>query len=87
MTLVVISYAIICWFVNIYADAAEGISTSFLAEYRYAGDYPYMQQAIAVYFYLFRAIETKSNKEAKFNSEAMEQLVLVTATADYHLDL
>jgi hypothetical protein len=30
--LVVISYAVVTWFVNIDADAAEGISTSFLAE-------------------------------------------------------
>lgn len=41
-----------------------------------------MQQAIAVTFHLFRAIETKFNKEARFNLEAMELLVLVTEIAD-----
>lgn len=30
--LVIIVYAIVCWFINIDADAAEGISTSFLYE-------------------------------------------------------
>jgi len=29
--LVVIVYAVVCWFINIDADAAEGISTSFFA--------------------------------------------------------
>lgn len=32
VVLIVISYAVICWFVDISADAAEGISTSFLTE-------------------------------------------------------
>ena len=32
VVLIVISYAVICWFVDISANAAEGISTSFLTE-------------------------------------------------------
>lgn len=38
-------YACVCWFVNITADAAEGISTSFFAEHTLARDYQSMVQA------------------------------------------
>ena len=34
VVLIVISYAVVCWFVDISADAAEGILTSYLTEYR-----------------------------------------------------
>jgi len=37
--LVLIAYIVVCWFINIDADAAEGISTSFLAEYRLHNNY------------------------------------------------
>lgn len=43
--LVVAVYAVVCWFVNIDADAAEGISTSFFAEHTLAKDYQSMVQA------------------------------------------
>ena len=43
--LVIIVYAVICWFVDIDADAAEGISTSFFAEHTLATDYERMVQA------------------------------------------
>lgn len=45
ITLVVLSYAVICWFVNIDADAAEGIATSFLAEYNISSGYDAMTLA------------------------------------------
>ena len=39
VVLIVISYATICWFVDINADAAEGILTSYLVEYRLSNAY------------------------------------------------
>lgn len=52
VVLIVISYAVICWFVNISADAAEGISTSFLVETSING-YDDMRYAQPVTFILF----------------------------------
>jgi hypothetical protein len=72
VTLLIVAYAIICWFVNIYADAAEGLSTSFLTEYRYAGDYPYMQQVFPVQFILFSHTAIKFNKATPDPHPAME---------------
>eukprot|EP00178_Gracilaria_changii_P018098 TRINITY_DN51506_c0_g1_i1.p1 TRINITY_DN51506_c0_g1~~TRINITY_DN51506_c0_g1_i1.p1 ORF type:complete len:106 (+),score=4.84 TRINITY_DN51506_c0_g1_i1:262-579(+) len=45
VVLVLIVYIVICWFVKIDADAAEGISTSFFAEHYLAKDYEHMAQA------------------------------------------
>lgn len=45
VVLVVAVYATVCWFVNIDADSAEGISTSFFAEHTLAKDYQSMIQA------------------------------------------
>lgn len=45
VVLIVIIYSVVCWFVNIDADAAEGISTSFFAEFRNR-DYQDMRYAM-----------------------------------------
>ena len=59
MILVVISYAIITWFVNIDADAAEGICTSFLVEHSKAQRYQNMSFAHPVIVNLSSISETK----------------------------
>jgi len=43
--LIVTVYAVVCWFVDIDADAAEGVSTSFFAEHSISRDYRNMVQA------------------------------------------
>ena len=53
VVLIVISYAVICWFVDISADAAEGISTSFLAEHHTTQGYENMRYAEQVQSILF----------------------------------
>jgi hypothetical protein len=42
-------YAIITWFVQIHADAAEGLQTSFLAEHELENDYNFMQRILPTY--------------------------------------
>lgn len=54
VVLLVVIYAIVTWFVEIHADAAEGIQTSFLAEHYSSEGYPYMQKCIPVIISLFR---------------------------------
>ena len=45
VVLVLIVYCVICWFVKIDSDSAEGISTSFFAEQRLTRDFDHMIQA------------------------------------------
>ena len=45
VVVIVISYAVVCWFVDISASAAEGVSTSFLAEHWVVSSYEGMQYA------------------------------------------
>jgi hypothetical protein len=53
VVLVVISYAVVCWFVDISANAAEGVSTSFLTEYAVCHGYEGMEFAFEVVSDLF----------------------------------
>jgi hypothetical protein len=77
--------------VNIYADAAEGISTSFFTEYRYAGDYPYMQQALPVNLLLFSPIVMKSNRKAtepaSREMETVDTLIMHIISIKIHISL
>lgn len=59
--LIVISYAVVTWFVDIDADAAEGISTSFLAENYKAQSFENMQLANPYFKY---ELATRSNRDA-----------------------
>jgi len=75
--LIVISYAVITWFVNIDADAAEGISTSFLVENsRVEGNYENMSHALPVDIHLF------SISEMKFTLKVTEIVAFKTDTAE-----
>lgn len=63
VVLVIIVYAVICWFVNIDADAAEGIAISFFKEHSAVNDYQRMNYAQQVTSMLFRNLDTKSRPE------------------------
>jgi hypothetical protein len=62
--LIVIAYSVVTWFVDIDADAAEGISTSFLAENYQAQGFENMQNAIPVKYLLFSISRTNFYSEA-----------------------
>ena len=47
--LVVVIYAIVTWFIDIHADAAEGLQTSFLAEHELENDYNFMNRVLPSY--------------------------------------
>ena len=63
VVLVIIVYVVICWFVKITSDAAEGISTSFFAEHYLAKDYEHMAQAQYVLYTLCSPSDKKSPKD------------------------
>lgn len=52
--LIVVVYAVICWFVGVATDVAESISTSFFVEHFQSHDYEFMQRALPVTIPLFR---------------------------------
>ena len=62
VVLIVISYAVICWFVDISANAAEGISTSFLTENSING-YEDMRYAQPVLINLFSNTRPRSGRD------------------------
>jgi hypothetical protein len=59
--LIVVVYSVSCWFINIAADVAESIATSFFVEHFQSHDYEFMQKAIPVRFMLFSHSERKSS--------------------------
>jgi len=61
ITLIVVVYMVVTWFIGIFTDSAEGIETSFLAEHYASTDYQYMERAYPVYFNIFRVSEKKLN--------------------------
>ena len=42
-------YALVTWFIDIHADSAEGLQTSFLAEHELEDNYNYMQRILPSY--------------------------------------
>lgn len=62
VVLLVVAYLVVVWFVCIFADAAEGLLTSFLTEYNLAEDYKYMQFAYPSYR---NDVETRVNRDNK----------------------
>lgn len=50
IALAVVVYSILTWFINIHADASEGLQTSFLAERELEnGNFKYMQRLLPSY--------------------------------------
>ncbi|MCB0368408.1 MAG: hypothetical protein KDD45_02960 [Bdellovibrionales bacterium] len=74
VVLIVISYAVVCWFINISSDAAEGLSTSWITEYYLCSGFDGMRFIDDVSFTLFR--NTKLNFKLKM---AKEVIGMVTA--------
>ena len=64
--LVVFLYAIITWFVDIHADAAEGLQTSFLAEHELENDYAYMQKVLPNYKKDLSFIDGRTKMDGNF---------------------
>ena len=56
--LIVVIYMIITWFVDIHADAAEGLQTASLSEFNLERDHDYMNYLDHKYHY-----DLKSNEE------------------------
>ena len=52
-------YSVSCLFINIAADVAESIATSFFVEHFQSHDYEFMQKAIPVIVMLFSHLERK----------------------------
>lgn len=63
--LIVVVYSVTCWFINVCADAAESISTSFFVEHFQSHDYEFMQKALPVSIFLSSLLERRSNTGAK----------------------
>ena len=62
--LIVVIYAILTWFINIQADAAEGLQTSYLAERELEnGDFRVMQRLIPSYRAPLEHIERRIHGE------------------------
>ena len=59
VVLIVISFATVCWFIDISANAAEGILTSYLTEYRLGCGYGEIRWAEQVPSFLYRFIQPK----------------------------
>jgi hypothetical protein len=74
--IIVVVYSIVCWFINICADGAESISTSFFVEHFQSHDYEFMQKALPVNSLLFSLLENKLSTEARrFTKMALSEMI------------
>jgi glucan phosphoethanolaminetransferase (alkaline phosphatase superfamily) len=60
--LIVVIYAIVTWFVDIHADAAEGLQTSYLAEHYIEEDFDYMPHFPVEYVNEFKSDLNRKNE-------------------------
>ena len=79
VVLIVISYATVVWFIDISANAAEGILTSYLTEYRLGAGYGEVRWAEQVHLLLSRSTQHKF----KTQSEVLKK-EMVTSEIDLH---
>ena len=92
VVLIVISYAVICWFVDISANAAEGVSTSYLAEHYLFQGYENMRYCQQVYHLLLSNIKSKFKRDltvtirhmmATFDSDLHRKIIIHLLTKTF----